>query len=488
MATPRRNETGRLTLVGLGIAGIAIALAIASSWFLYTRTSKLLADNLRERLLSISITEAANLNPDDVAALQVEDDWKKPEWSRVVRSLKAAKDANKDIVFMYLFRRSAIDPAAMEFIADAESINPYANTDADPTNNVDANSDGIIEPDGADKLQWPGQPYMEAVDIPETQKAYSGPLTVAEPYQDSYGPVYTGYAPITNASGTVVAILGTDIRTGDFFTITQQTFYPFVLFIVFLVLTILFLTATLIFLWRKRTETLIEFDRQKNQFLSIATHDLKAPLTVIRNFTSLIIEGTYGTLPVQVTDGARQAFERATDMTRLVDAYLDVSRIEQGRMKYDFVPFDITKTVSDITESFRPTATTKGLDMMLQIPDRAVTLKGDATHLREALNLLIDNSIKYTPSGSISINMIVTSDKVRIIVADTGVGMSDDTIKNKLFKMFSTADDAKKTNPHSTGVGLYVVKAIIDAHKGRISAESAGPGKGSTFIVELPLQ
>src|SRR3990167_3464162 len=117
-----RNERRSRTLVYLGgiVALVAVAIAIFASWILYNQTITLLTENLRERLLSISVTAAANIDPVALSHLKTE-----------------------------------ADPMAMEFVADAESINPYANLDEDPSNDVDANKDGVIEPDGADKLQWP---------------------------------------------------------------------------------------------------------------------------------------------------------------------------------------------------------------------------------------------------------------------------------------------------------------------------------------------
>src|SRR3989344_9658231 len=256
-----RNERRSRALVYLGgiVALVAVAIAIFASWILYNQTITLLTENLRERLLSISVTAAANIDPVALSHLKTEADWTTPEWTSIVHQLKRTKDQNENIVFMYIFRKTEADPTAMEFVADAESINPYANLDEDPSNNVDANKDGLIEPDGADKLQWPGQPYPEAVDIPEAYAAYSGPLTAAELYEDAYGQVLSGYAPIRDEFGDVVAILATDIKAGDFFTVTRQTLYPFLLFIAFLTLVIALLAGTLIYLWKRRMDILAQF-------------------------------------------------------------------------------------------------------------------------------------------------------------------------------------------------------------------------------------
>jgi hypothetical protein len=190
----REFKLRTLVVIGSLVALAAVSIATLSAWFLYNHTINLLTQNLRERLLSISITQAANISTTNLEALQEEKDWIKPEWTDVVTRLKKAKDSNDSIVFMYIFRKTKADPMQMEFVADAESIYPYANTDDYPSNDVDANKDGVIEADGADKLQWPGQPYPEAVDIPEAYAAYDGALTAAELYEDAYGQVLTGYA------------------------------------------------------------------------------------------------------------------------------------------------------------------------------------------------------------------------------------------------------------------------------------------------------
>lgn len=237
---------------------------------------------------------------------------------------------------------------------------------------------------------------------------------------------------------------------------------------------------------KKANDRLTELDKMKSQFLSIASHDMRAPLTIIRNFMSLLLDGTYGKLPAAAEEGSHRVFQTATDMTKLVDSYLDVTRIEQGRMKYDMVPLDLARVVTDSVAAFKSIAEAKGLS--LTYTGDALNLKGDAARLREVFGLLIDNSIKYTPKGNIqiSISKSQTENMVRVTIKDTGIGMSPATI-GKLFKMFSPGDNAKKINPSSSGVGLYVVKAIVEAHKGKVWAESEGEGKGSTFIVELPV-
>lgn len=239
---------------------------------------------------------------------------------------------------------------------------------------------------------------------------------------------------------------------------------------------------------RAANERLKELDKLKSQFLSIASHDLRAPLTAVRNFLSLLMDGTYGKIPPAAEEGMRQVFDRATAMAQSVDTYLNVSRIEQGRMKYDFAEADLAKIITDTVSIFKPIAEQKGLRFSVQLPadSKQVNIKADQAKLQEVFNNLIDNSIKYTPSGSIAVSVERTADRARVVIKDTGVGMTDET-KRSLFKLFSPGEDSKIVNPSSTGIGLYISKAHIEAHKGTVRAESDGKGRGSTFVVELPI-
>lgn len=467
------------------MAFITIVVAIGASWLLYGQTLTLLTENLRERLQTISITEAVNIDAKDLAALQVEGDWQKPEWARVVNSLHRAKYGNKNVVFIYLFRKTKADPTQMEFVGDADSLNPYANTDSNSNNNIDVNGDGKIEPDGPDKLQWPGQPYPEAVDIPETFQAYDGPLTVKDLYTDAYGTVLTGYAPIRDENGTIVAILGTDIKADDFFTVTRQTLYPFLLFIGFLIIIISVLATVLIYMWEKQAEALAELDRLKSEFLSVASHQLRAPITAIRGYSSLILEGDYGVPLETMKEPLGRIEESARGMTNSIEDYLNVSRIEQGRMKYEKSSFNVVEVAQKIVDELSPIASRKGLTFSLVPFEEPLVVNADVGKVKQVISNLVDNAIKYTEKGGVTVTFAKKLGKVQIIISDTGVGIAPDEI-NGLFEKFRRARNANKINTSGTGLGLYVAKQLVEGHSGTIRAESEGEGKGSTFTVEFP--
>ncbi|MDB5204493.1 MAG: hypothetical protein JWP09_521 [Candidatus Taylorbacteria bacterium] len=498
---------GRLVWYASALSLITVAIAIAASWLLYDYTVKLLTNNLRQRLLTISITQAANIDANDLADLQTKDDWKKPAWSRVVTKLHKAKYSNNDIVFMYIFRKVKDDPTKMEFVADADSLDPFANDTVNSLKNVDVNRDGKVEPDGPDKLQWPGQAYDEAADIPETKTAYDGPLTAADLYTDEYGTVLTGYAPIRDNAGNVVAILGTDIKADDFASVTRQTLYPFVGFIGFLVFIILGLSLVLVYIWRKQAtdlmqlnkrqetlnqeltttnEKLKEQDEQKTEFISLASHQLRGPLTSIKGFASMMLEGDFGELTVAIKSGIETIFKSSQSLVVLVGDYLDVSRMDQGRMKYDFSDFDLRKVAEQVVNEMKPNIKISGLEFKSEVDQTSdLFVHGDEGKIKQVISNLIDNSIKYTPKGWIDLTVKRDNrDKILILIKDSGVGI-DEKVIPKLFDRFTRAPDASKTNIQGTGLGLYVAKKMVEAHRGRIWVESPGKGLGSTFTMEL---
>ena len=190
---------------------------------------------MKDKVASIAVTGALQFNPEDVENLRAEDDWKKPEWKRVVGLLHKIREQNDSIIFAYIIRKTAADPTKMEFVSDSYSFNPYANTDADPENNIDVNQNGII--DGPDVLQWPGQKY-ETAPI-EAFEAYEGSKITTNFYEDQWGEVLTGYAPILDIYGDAIALLAIDMDASTLDRLDSQSFMPLYTFFGLLILLIL---------------------------------------------------------------------------------------------------------------------------------------------------------------------------------------------------------------------------------------------------------
>lgn len=231
-------------------------------------------------------------------------------------------------------------------------------------------------------------------------------------------------------------------------------------------------------------EKLKELDRQKSEFVSIASHQLRSPITAIRGYISLILEKEFGDFPSTLKEPLDRISESSRLMVKSIEDYLNISRIEQGRMKYEMSEFDITDLAKTVVNEYVPIADKKGLDISFG-GSAKILVTADIGKIKQVIANLVDNSIKYTPAGSVSVKATSFEGRARITVSDTGVGLAQEDIGD-LFNKFIRARGANKINTSGTGLGLYVAKQMIEAHKGKIWVESEGKGKGSRFIFEIP--
>jgi signal transduction histidine kinase len=238
----------------------------------------------------------------------------------------------------------------------------------------------------------------------------------------------------------------------------------------------------------KANVRLTELDRQKSEFVSFATHQLRAPLTAMKGYSSLLMEGEMGPLTPEAREGVSRIFDSTNTLVNIVNDYLNISRIELGTMKYAFETIDLKTLVEDVIAEIKPNIDKSGLKFSFTAENNGTDYRitADRDKLKQVIANLIDNSVKYTPRGSMWVTLSTDRAHHKFVfsVKDTGVGISPETMP-RLFQKFSRAENANKTNIRGTGLGLYVAKEIIEAHHATIRAESPGEGKGSTFIVEL---
>jgi len=230
-------------------------------------------------------------------------------------------------------------------------------------------------------------------------------------------------------------------------------------------------------------------DKQKSEFVSIASHQLRSPLTSIRGYASMLIEGSFGSIPEKAKEPLERIETSAKRMALAVEDYLNVSRIESGNMKYELADFNLKDEIERICDDVRPTALKAGLVLLFRtnLQSKGI-VHADVGKTVQMAHNLINNSIKYTKKGSITVFVRddLSKKQVYVDVIDSGIGMSQDTI-DILFQKFSRADGANKVNTTGTGLGLFVVHKMAEAMDGEITAHSEGEGKGSRFTLTLPL-
>ena len=227
-----------------------------------------------------------------------------------------------------------------------------------------------------------------------------------------------------------------------------------------------------------------ELDQMKSEFLSIASHQLRAPITAVRGYAANINEGEYGKVPKNLKEPLETVQESARLMAQSIEDYLNISRIEQGRMKFEKSDFDLADLAKKVVRELTPVAEKKKLKLAAHVPDD-LFVNADVGKIKQVLTNLIDNAIKYTPTGSVTVTMEKKDAVARLTITDTGVGIPPEEI-GLLFEKFKRARGANKVNTTGTGLGLYVAKQLTEGNGGKIWVESDGQGKGSRFIVELP--
>lgn len=233
-------------------------------------------------------------------------------------------------------------------------------------------------------------------------------------------------------------------------------------------------------------ERLQQLDLEKSEFISIASHQLRTPLTAIKGYISLVLEGSYGEVPASIQDIMNKVYTVNDRLTHLVEDLLNVSRIEAGRIQYNFEPTHLEGLVGELVDMFTLTAKNKGLSLSLKLPAKPLPeLLIDPNKIKEVVSNLIDNSLKYTKEGGTTVSVEAVKKTARIIISDTGIGIKPENI-TRLFEKFTRTKETTKMVASGTGLGLYVGKNFVEAHGGKIWAESDGVDKGSRFIIELP--
>ncbi len=229
-------------------------------------------------------------------------------------------------------------------------------------------------------------------------------------------------------------------------------------------------------------------DAAKSEFISLAGHQLRAPLTVIKGYTSMLMEGTFGEISKKVSEALNRVFISANNLTKLVSELLDLSRIESGRIKYEFKKIYLEDVVEKVLKELEEVSKARRIAIEFKNENKKTFgVFGDADKLYEVVMNLLDNALKYSTASPIVVTLKPRSKRLALSVTDKGIGIPKGEM-SKLFVKFGRTEIAQKEQPGGMGLGLYFVKKIVEDHKGRIWAESGGLEKGSTFFVELPVK
>jgi len=239
---------------------------------------------------------------------------------------------------------------------------------------------------------------------------------------------------------------------------------------------------------REANIRLQQLDKAKSEFISLASHQLRTPLSIIKGYISMLLEGTWGGVSEKQKEHLEKVYTSNERLIKLVEDLLTVSRIESGRLEFNFKSLDLDELVQNIVKEFGQLAEKKGLYLKYVQPAQALPeVKADSLKIRQVIQNLIDNAIHYTKKGGATIKLKAEKSKVIFSIEDTGVGISTEEQMN-LFEKFSRGRGVTTMHTEGTGLGLYLAAKLVEAHRGRIWVESEGKNKGSTFCFELPVK
>jgi len=236
---------------------------------------------------------------------------------------------------------------------------------------------------------------------------------------------------------------------------------------------------------RQSEESLREADRRKDEFLATLAHELRNPLAPIRHGLHLLRLVDHNS---EAAEQARAIMERQTNhLVRLVDDLLEVSRASRSRIELRKAPLELAEVVASAVETSRPCIDAAGHRLRIDLGPDAISLNGDAVRLSQVLSNLLNNAAKYTDNGG-EIALSVRRDRQSAVVSvrDNGTGIPPAMLP-KLFEMFSQGEAGRSRAQGGLGIGLALARALVELHEGTIEARSEGPGRGSEFIVRLPI-
>jgi signal transduction histidine kinase len=238
----------------------------------------------------------------------------------------------------------------------------------------------------------------------------------------------------------------------------------------------------------KAYEELKKLDTAKSEFISMASHQLRTPLSAIKGYISMIIEGSYGQIPELVKEKLQNVFTSNERLIQIVNTLLDISKIDLGKMEIKKEPVQIEEIIQSCYDDLKIEAQKKGLIFVFEKPETPLPkINADPLRIRQVFMNLIDNAIKYTPKGEIKMIVSQKGNSILFSIKDSGAGLTEKERK-EIFQSFTRGSAGFDYFIEGTGLGLSIAKKITELHQGKIWAESEGKDKGSTFFVEIPIQ
>lgn len=317
--------------------------------------------------------------------------------------------------------------------------------------------------------------------------AWSKPEGIAFLDRNDRGRFWKVTKLLSNSSNKKIGLIEMSFSLQDSDALINRTIYNSYLILILTILVVVLLVAnqTRLLGYVLTVTKLKEIDKMKDTFISMASHELRSPLTAIKGYLDLLKNKKDLTLDKESSHYIENTLLSAQRLDNLVEDILEVSRIEGNRLPLEMIVFDPNTVISQSIEEMRSQALEKSLTLSFHPSETSVRIKADVDRLKQVLINLISNAIKYTEKGSVEVSTAVKKENFLITVADTGIGISSED-QTKLFQKFYRVKNEYTSDIIGTGLGLWIVLEIIKRMQGKITVESI-QGVGSHFTIHFPI-
>lgn len=458
------------------ISVLIVTVIGAMGGVFFYQGKNLMENELKERLRLLATNSALLFESMDLESIREPEDASTKTYRRSVLLLDRVRTDNPDIRFIYILRPTQ-DPAAFAFVSDADSLNPFPSY-------YDLNQDGRI--DEEDELAPPGTPY-DISEIPQIPEAMERTVIVDEPYSDQWGTYMSGFAPVRNSKGKTVGVLGVDIDIGHYKELSTRIFSP-IAFLLVLLAGFLLTGTIILFLRSRKLQSLLEMNRERSGLLRLTFHQLGQPITILKWSLEMLRDSEVFKKNADDQSLAQHA-DNVNDAINRIDFILQelhvVDQIHEGVLTYDAKPVELAPVIRNVAKLAAPRLA--GMEQTLELSLEDVPpIRIDEKMIAAVVQELLDNAIGFSPvHGKIRVALRKRNGFAELAVQDGGCGIPAKDLAN-IFKEFFRASNAYKMKPDGTGLGLYIVKGIVERAGGRISIDSR-EGKGTTVTVSLPM-
>ncbi len=463
-------RTRAITLGAVSI-GVLVCWGMASmALYLYNRGRTILDEEVRSSLRTTAAVGALQFSARDLALFHTHEDAKRPAYRGVVAQLQAIKSAMPTLRYAYIMRRTK-DPAMLEFVADADSLLGFEE--------ADLNHNGTLEAD--EELSLPGDLY-DVQDNPVLQgTVWNAPAVDTEWYSDQWGTWLSGYAPIRDAAGNTVAILGIDMSAAVYEHQVQRLFSALSV-VATIAVVMLFATIIALSIWRQQIAVLEEVDHERSALVSLAFHQLGTPLSILRWWID-ILRGQAAN-NAELLHTCTQFEDATARIGNVYGALKDADALSLSSKEHIALEqTSLTALLAPVVERMTKRLQTRGQTLVTDI--RNAPLLMDAQRIRQLVEELVENASTFSPKDAqVTLTAQPRHRMVEISITDKGIGIPSDELGN-IGTKFYRATNASSVKPDGNGMGLSIAREIAVQRGGKLKISSE-QGKGTIVTLVLP--